>query len=44
LIDQPEVDLMHQGCRLKRVPRGLSPQVASSLPAELAVNQRKELV
>ena len=42
--DQPQVSLMHQGRRLERLPGRFPGEPLGGQPAELAVNQREQLL
>ena len=41
--DQSQVWLVHQGCGLERLTRGLADQLPSGQPAQLVVDQREQL-
>ena len=42
LIDEPEINFVHQGGRLQRVVRAFPAKETDRLPMQLLVNQRKQ--
>ena len=42
LIDQTQINLVHQGGRLQRVSRAFPVEEADGLPVQLVVDQRKQ--